>query len=151
MRPCHACAAKQLHAYLGIEWIDDHLPMLAILRQSHRRFNLILLTTVCVHLDQAQRNAATIAELLAEGGLMSMSLRHGPVRHDRRMFDVSADETFELGARCRPALQTSERSGGRAGPSLRELCCPPAGLNKPAQLNSAQFIQSSGIRLPCVG
>lgn len=91
---------QRLHSSLAIEWIDDSLPTLKILRQSHRRFDLILLTAVWMHLDETERKTAmaTIAELLAEGGLVSMSLRHGPVPPGRRMFDVSAGETIELGA-----------------------------------------------------
>lgn len=108
---------QRLHASLCIEWIDDHLPMLKILRQSHRRFDLILLTAVWMHLDEAERKAAmgTIAELLAEGGLVSMSLRHGPVPQGRRMFDVSADETIELGAQfglcCRHQIGQEDAQG----------------------------------------
>jgi len=38
-----------------------------------------------------------IASLLAAGGIVVMSLRHGPVPDGRRMFEVSADETMALG------------------------------------------------------
>lgn len=98
---------QRLHSSRAIEWIDDSLPTLRILRQSDRRFDLILLTAVWMHLDETERKAAmaTIAQLLVDGGLVSMSLRHGPIPAGRRMFDVSADETIELGAqfglRCR--------------------------------------------------
>lgn len=91
---------QRLHALQAIEWVDDSLPMLNLLRQLHRDFELILLTAVWMHLDKKERETAmaTIAELLAEGGLVSMLLRHGPVPPGRRMFDVSADETIDLGA-----------------------------------------------------
>lgn len=91
---------QRLHSSRAIEWIDDSLPTLKILRQSNRRFDLILITAVWMHLDEMERKTAmgTLAELLAEGGLVSMSLRHGPVPPGRRMFDVSIDETIELGA-----------------------------------------------------
>ena len=108
---------KRLHASLAIEWVDDHLPTLETLRQSHRRFDLILLTAVWMHLDELERRMAmaTIAELLAEGGLVSMSLRHGPIPHGRRMFEVSADETIELGAqfglRCRHQGDQADAQG----------------------------------------
>ena len=108
---------QRLHASLAIEWIDDHLPALQILRQSPRRFDLILLTAVWMHLDEAERTMAmaTIAELLADRGLASMSLRHGPVPHGRRMFDVSADETIGLGAqfglRCRHQVDQEDAQG----------------------------------------
>jgi SAM-dependent methyltransferase len=93
---------QRLHAAVEIDWIDDRLPELNVVRRSGKRFELILLTAVWMHLSQSERAAAmvTVAELLAEGGLVSMSLRHGPIPPGRRMFEVSASETIELGARC---------------------------------------------------
>ena len=98
---------QRLHSSKAIEWIDDSLPALNILRQSNQRFDLILLTAVWMHLDEIERKTAmaSIVELLAETALVSMSLRHGPIPVGRRMFEVSAAETIELGAkfglRCR--------------------------------------------------
>lgn len=91
----------RLHGRLNIEWVDDHLPALASLRRERRRFDLVLLTAVWMHLDQSERESAmgALAELVAEGGLVSLSLRHGPVPAGRRMFDVSAQETAALAAR----------------------------------------------------
>lgn len=89
------------HAGTGIRWLDDLLPALPGLCASGERFDLILLTAVWMHLDEAEREAAmaTLARLLAPGGRVSMSLRHGPVPQGRRMFEVSAEETTRLGAR----------------------------------------------------
>lgn len=93
--------AQRLHGTHAIEWVDDHLPGLLRLRHAHRRFDLVLLTAVWMHLDLAEREAAmaALADLVADGGLVSMSLRHGPVPEGRRMFDVSAQETAALAAR----------------------------------------------------
>lgn len=90
----------RIHAGLPIEWVDDHLPSMAGLRAQGRRFELILLTAVWMHLDAAERAAAmpVLAELLAPGALLVMSLRHGPVPAGRRMFEVPAEETMALGA-----------------------------------------------------
>ncbi|ANH76179.1 methyltransferase domain protein [Ralstonia insidiosa] len=90
---------KRLHPLPNLEWVDDHLPMLHVMRSSTRRFDLILLTAVWMHLDEAERKAAmsAVAELVRAGGVIVMSLRHGPVPEGRRMFDVSADETIALG------------------------------------------------------
>jgi RimJ/RimL family protein N-acetyltransferase len=107
----------RLHAALPIEWVDDHLPALEGLRASHRRFDLILLTAVWMHLEESERTdaMATISELLAERGLISMSLRHGPVPQDRRMFEVSAAETIELarqhGLRCKLQVAQADSQG----------------------------------------
>jgi SAM-dependent methyltransferase len=88
------------HAALPIEWIDDHLPELTRMRALGIRHDLVLLTAVWMHLDADERRTAmaALAELVAEGGQVVMSLRHGPVPPGRRMFDVSAGETCELAA-----------------------------------------------------
>jgi len=39
------------------------------------------------------------AALLRNGGIMIMSLRHGPIPPGRRMFEVSAEETMALAQR----------------------------------------------------
>ena len=53
-----------------------------------------MLTAVWMHLDEDERAAgmASLAGLLAPGGQILMTLRHGPVPPGRRMFDVSAAE-----------------------------------------------------------
>lgn len=89
---------RRLHAGQGIEWVDDALPELRVLRRRGQRFDLILLTAVWMHLDQQQRVLAmeSIAGMLASQGHVVLSLRHGPVPAGRRMFDVTANETVEL-------------------------------------------------------
>jgi SAM-dependent methyltransferase len=91
----HAIA---LHATPNIEWLDDSLPHLARLLSRGQRFDLVLLTAMWMHLDAAQRREAmpNLATLVADNGLVSMTLRHGPVPAGRRMFDVTADETIAL-------------------------------------------------------
>ncbi|ETK34078.1 SAM-dependent methyltransferase [Microbispora sp. ATCC PTA-5024] len=89
---------ERLHADQDVEWVDDALPDLAGLREKGRRFDLILLTAVWMHLDEQQRSAAmsSLVDLLHTGGRVILSLRHGPVPIGRRMFPVSAEETIDL-------------------------------------------------------
>ena len=89
---------ERLHADQDIEWVDDALPELRVLRRRGQRFDLILLTAVWMHLDDQQRVLAmeSIAGMLASQGRVVLSLRHGPVPAGRRMFDVTANETLEL-------------------------------------------------------
>ncbi|APW42469.1 class I SAM-dependent methyltransferase [Rhodoferax saidenbachensis] len=91
---------QRLHGAMPIEWINDHLPDLSVLRQAQRKFDLVLLTAVWMHLDLSEREAAmtAVADLVADGGQVFISLRHGPIPEGRRMFDVSADETTRLAA-----------------------------------------------------
>jgi hypothetical protein len=80
--------------------VDDHLPSLQRVRALGQRFDLVLLTAVWMHLDAHERAAgmSALASLVSDGGQVVMSLRHGPVPDQRRMFDVSAGETIALAA-----------------------------------------------------
>ncbi|WP_026035992.1 class I SAM-dependent methyltransferase [Cupriavidus sp. BIS7] len=107
-------AGRQLHADVPIEWLDDSLPALAKLREQSVRFDAIMLTAVWMHLDAEERAQAMAAvdALLADHGLVFLSLRHGPVPAGRRMFDVSAEETIALAAPFgMRAAHCSQRSG----------------------------------------
>lgn len=88
----------RLHADAAIEWVDDILPDLHRVFALGRRFDLVMMTAVWMHLDAHERRIAlaNIADLVASGGVLLMSLRHGPVPEGRRMFDVSAAETRDL-------------------------------------------------------
>jgi hypothetical protein len=57
-----------------------------------------MLSAVWMHLDTQQRRQAmpNLAALMRAGGVMIMSIRHGPVPPGRRMFEVSPEETIEL-------------------------------------------------------
>jgi SAM-dependent methyltransferase len=91
-------AAVAMHSSDRIEWLDDSLPDLALLHPRTGVFDVVMLTAVWMHLDLAERRRAmpVVAGLLAPGGVIIMSLRHGPVPPGRRMFEVSAGETIEL-------------------------------------------------------
>ena len=92
--------AMALHPSPRIEWLNDNLPDLAILRERGERFDLVMLTAVWMHLDEAERTRAmpNVAALAKSGAAVVMTIRHGPVPSGRRMFEVSAEETIELAA-----------------------------------------------------
>jgi SAM-dependent methyltransferase len=91
-------AAMRLHPSPMIEWLDDVLPGLDAVLSRGQRFDVVMLSAVWVHLDEAERRAGMprLVLLLAPGGLMLLSLRHGPIPAGRRMFEVSGEETMEL-------------------------------------------------------
>jgi 2-polyprenyl-3-methyl-5-hydroxy-6-metoxy-1,4-benzoquinol methylase len=93
--------AMLLHPSPRIEWLDDSLPDLAAVRARKEEFDLVMLTAVWMHLDEAQRELATpnVSVLVRNGGIVIMSLRHGPIPPGRRMFEVSAGETIALAQR----------------------------------------------------
>ena len=90
--------AMKLHPSPAIEWLDDSLPELALVRSRGEPFDLILLSAVWMHFDpEQQRQAmATLAALLRTGGTLIMRVRHGPVPRGRRMFEIPDQETVEL-------------------------------------------------------
>jgi SAM-dependent methyltransferase len=96
--PVLLAGAVARHAHPAIAWLADGLPDLATVRARGETFDLILLSAVWMHLDLTQRERAmpNVAALLADGGVVILSLRHGPVPPGRRMFEVSADETVGL-------------------------------------------------------
>lgn len=91
-------AAMRLHPSPLIEWLDDTLPGLERVLSRGQRFDVVMLSAVWMHLDETERSAGMpkLASLLAPGGLILLSLRHGPIPAGRRMFEVSGEETIEL-------------------------------------------------------
>ena len=113
--------ARQLHPHPAITWIGDSLPELEHVHAQGERYDVVMLTAVWMHLDagQRERGMARVAPLVRPGGLMALSLRHGPVPAGRRMFDVSARETCDLAHRH--GLATIHESKGPAllgGPAV---------------------------------
>ena len=68
--------AMALHPTPAIEWIDDGLPVLARVLAERRRFDLVMLTAVWMHLDAAERRVAmaSVAALVARHGLLVITL-----------------------------------------------------------------------------
>lgn len=89
---------QRLHRSVSIVWVDDSLPDLNMMQARSGLFDLVLLTAVLMHLDADQRRRAIrrLSGLLRDGGLLALSLRHGPVPTGRRMFDVAAAEIRAL-------------------------------------------------------
>ena len=96
-------AGQALHNDVPLTWIDDALPELETLGRGPEaaRFDFILMAAVLMHFDENERSAIVnrVAELLAPGGRLILSLRHGPVPAGRRMFTVPHEEIVTLGER----------------------------------------------------
>ena len=115
-------AAQGLHADRAIRWIDDALPGLPAVAALGERFGIVLLSAVWMHLDRDERAQAMarVAALLAPGGVMALSLRHGPAPEGRRMFAVTAAETRALAeAHGLATLHASEGAALLHGPEVR--------------------------------
>ena len=92
-------AAQSNHPHPGITWVESSLPDLDGVTA---RYELVLVAAVWMHLDPSERLAAmpAVAARLAPGGLLHISLRHGPIPLGRRMFPVTSKETVALARRC---------------------------------------------------
>ncbi len=102
VEPCKAfrqLAKPGSHA--NVIWQDDELPELKSLRTAGHRFNLILLSAVWMHVSPNKRERAfrIIGELLAQGGILVFTLRHGNDEQenlDRGFHEVSSGELEQL-------------------------------------------------------
>ncbi len=85
------------HAHPRVTWLEDALPELGKLRALGRRFDLILLCAVWMHVPQSARERAfrILTELLNPSGLLVINLRLGRDEGENRsrgFHPISADE-----------------------------------------------------------
>jgi 2-polyprenyl-3-methyl-5-hydroxy-6-metoxy-1,4-benzoquinol methylase len=105
------------HSDLSIEWLDDRLPGLEKAR-ARGTFDLVTLCAVWQHIDDDARQfaLANLAHMTSAGGLLMMSLRHGPGARDRQVFPVSADSTIDAAMRLGfELLRRAEAASVQAG------------------------------------
>jgi SAM-dependent methyltransferase len=116
-------AGQELHPETAIDWIDDRLPDLPVVRAQGARFDCLLLSGVWQHLSAPDRARAmpVIAGLLAADGHLIMSLRHGPGAANRPCFEAAPEETIANGRaaglelilrRSAPSIQPENRTVG---------------------------------------
>lgn len=124
-------AAAIRHPSPRIEWLADSLPSLRETASRCATFDLVMITAVWMHLDREQREEAMpkVAALLRHGGRLVMSLRHGPIPANRRMFEVTAEETMDLAEREGLSVLRSVRTESaqlhnrQAGVTWSRLAC----------------------------
>lgn len=79
-----------------VQFVDDALPALRVLRKIGHRFDLILLSAVWMHVNPKSRAQAfrILVNMLAPGGLLVITLRQRAIVSDegRGFYPVSADE-----------------------------------------------------------
>ena len=112
-------------------WMDDCLPDLNRTRALSERFNLILLSAVWMHVPprERQRSLRALADLLTPGGVLYLTLRHGPGDGERTLYPVSHNEVINLGARegladitCETQRRQPLDLQGRAAVSWETIC-----------------------------
>jgi SAM-dependent methyltransferase len=90
--------AMRLHPDPRIRWAADALPDLAGVLCSGLSFAMILASAVWQHLHPSHRPRAfrKLVSLLRPGGLLALTLRHGPAEAARGMHPVSLQEIEAL-------------------------------------------------------
>ncbi|MCH8552910.1 MAG: methyltransferase domain-containing protein [Natronospirillum sp.] len=85
-----------------VQWLGDQLPELSLVRSLSYRFDLILVSAVWMHVPPTQQERAfrILSELLAPGGTLVITLRHGPDSGDRQFYPVDG-QALEQWARNR--------------------------------------------------
>ena len=115
--------AMLMHTSPRIEWMDDCLPHLRSVVALDRRFDLIIVAAVWMHLDELERRAAfgTLTSLVALGGTILISVRQGPAPAGRLVFAVSVPDTIASAEICglrttlnaeAQSLQAANRAAG---------------------------------------
>ena len=95
-----------------LRWIDDSLPGLQATHAIGLAFDLVLMSAVWMHVKPTDRARAfrKLTALLKPGGLLILTLRHGPPPPDRPMHEVTAGEIEAL---ARSHGMTVYRNGQR--------------------------------------
>jgi SAM-dependent methyltransferase len=91
-------ASGRLHPTTRVHWINDTLPALGAVTRSGLAFDLILLSAVWMHVPAGDRARAfrKMINLLKPGGLIALTLRHGPAEPERGIHPVSLPEVEAL-------------------------------------------------------
>ena len=90
--------ARELHKDPRIQWISDSLPSLKRTFRTGLAFDVILVNAVWMHVAPSDRARAfrKLITLLKPGGVLAITLRHGPAEADRTFHPVSAAEIKSL-------------------------------------------------------
>jgi SAM-dependent methyltransferase len=79
--------AGEKHGSFGIRWVSDTLPSLDHVHRLGLAYDLVLLSAVWQHVAPADRPRAfrKLATLMKPGGVLVMTLRHGPAPSGMQM------------------------------------------------------------------
>jgi 2-polyprenyl-3-methyl-5-hydroxy-6-metoxy-1,4-benzoquinol methylase len=86
--------ASNNHPHKNITWLNDTLPKLTSTVALNKKFDLILLSAVWMHLSEPERKTAMpiLCSLLNPDASIVITLRHGTSVDARTMHSVSYDE-----------------------------------------------------------
>ena len=109
--------ARERHAAPPIRWLADALPALPHTFKTGLSFDLILLSAVWMHVPPSDRPRAfrKLINLLKPGGLLAITLRHGPSEPGRAMHPVSEDEIRTLARNHGALVERCVTAGDQQG------------------------------------
>lgn len=87
------------HRDENIQWINDSLPELNTIAKLGRKFDIVLLSAVWMHVSQENRENSfqNILKVLKEDGKIFMTIRVGTVSEENEGFyDVSIEEIYRM-------------------------------------------------------
>ncbi len=79
-----------------IAWVDDCLPSLSSQNGREVFYGLVLIGGVWMHIPPRKRDESfeQISQLIADEGILIITLRHGPLDKRRKMFVAPKEEIF---------------------------------------------------------
>jgi SAM-dependent methyltransferase len=119
---------QRLHPGDQITWLDDRLPGMATTLRLGLAADVILVSAVWQHVAPADRPRAfrKLASLLKPGGLLALSLRHGPADPERHMHPVSQEEIERLAREQGLVVTHAANSADTPGGDLDSCSVAPA-------------------------
>lgn len=96
--PRMAAHAQRLGRSKQIEWIDDRLPYLTKVTARKVKFDLILVSSVWMHVRPNDRVPALAAllHLLSSGGMLAIAFCHGNSSANRPFFECRGEEIIDI-------------------------------------------------------
>lgn len=91
-------AARKTYNDIPIKWLNGSLPDLACLGMKQEVFDFVLIESVWHHLDDEERELATIrlASIIKKNGKCALSLRNGPAGMGTRVYPTNAMDSANL-------------------------------------------------------
>jgi len=114
---------EALHRGSEIEWIDDQLPGLHELRSTGRHFDFVLCSAVLMYIppENLAQAMASLADLLAAGGRLAISVRDRMPRDPLTIFHPVSDTDLRLAAQS--AGLSLLAKGSSSDPFGRQAAC----------------------------
>jgi len=90
--------AELSHRHANIQWMKDSLPKLNRVRRKGALYDVIFLSAVWMHVPPSQRKDTfrRITKMLKPGGLLYITLRHGPFEKMSGFWDIAANDVMTL-------------------------------------------------------